>query len=531
MALLTRALLFLALAMAAACSLQTTEIRRCSGDRECAETFGAGSQCQSGYCSVPDERVRCSSNTDCAGLQVFSTCEDSFCRRVDVPPRCALTYPADFFTNAASRQGRVVIGSVVSFLENAEERRSMEAVFRRVEERNGIEDQRFALVSCNHDPGGRAGGVDTLTERQAAQVTASFLTDTLRVPAILGPLNSDAAESVIEATRARGTVVVTPGAGSPSLALLARDGDAALTDNRPGRFWRAVPDDRVQVDALWSELSDAGITKLAIVMQESSYARDIERVMRERAPAGVEILATRFFPATGANVAARIADAARAVGDEAATVGVLFLSASAADAITFLESAGGQRRFRPQRIFLTDTAHRSFFVTEAGDAAAGLFPRVWGTRLAPPERSRLLDEYVAAYATFFPNTPDPSRAPLAARSWDAAWLVLYGGLHVLVRGDEWTPRAIAQGMRRVTRPDAAPLSIGLGDYAEARRRLVAEQPVVFRGASGLLAFAPEVQELAADEVRVEIWRPSAGEGCSGELPCFLTERVLVTPAP
>lgn len=518
------------------CSLNTFDYTPCQSHSICESALGAGFRCVEGYCAPPGDERFCAQDQECADFtRLGGVCEEGVCAPPVVPDRCRQTFPADFFQDLSATSpyaDHIVLGVVLSFQNDAVERRAIETAVRQMNERGGADGRRFALVSCNHDEGGLTGGIDALSEREAAESTTRFLADTLRVPVIFGAIGSDPTENILEASRRSGALVVTPGAGSPSLTDLARDGQSRFTTENPGRIWRTVPTDGVQAAALLELFEDAGYSEVAVIRQDGTYARELDRLLRnrqaEQSP-GLTLLPARVFDSAN-NEERRSAIAAAGESDADA---ILFLSGDTADAIRFLSEAASRDNLGGRPLYLTDSAYRRAILNDVSGFASVL-DQVRGTRLAPAEGSARFEDFRRAYRGYFPTGTDPAASAFSATAHDAAWLVLYGVLWTLVEGRELQGIQIARGMRLLAGESAEPVELSVAEYATLRNRLAAGNPTAVRGLGGILRFDLDRQELASENAEIEVWTLSSDSGaCPEGSPgaCFVAvDRLIPLPA-
>jgi branched-chain amino acid transport system substrate-binding protein len=156
--------------------------------------------------------------------------------------------------------------------------------------------------------------------------------------------------------------------------------------------------------------------------------------------------------------------------------------------------------------FLTDAAANQA-VLEGSVAAAGLFPRIRGTRPAP----RDANDYV--YASFLANYrseyggQDPTAATFSAHAYDAAWLVLYGTAWSVLREQTITGTSISRGIRRLTAGATTPIiaSSWPGVLVAFRGR----RSIDVSGASGDLDYDLVTKETTGP---IEIWTVSSSNG-------------------
>lgn len=119
-----------------------------------------------------------------------------------------------------------------------------------------------------------------------------YLSDTLRVPAIVGPSGSEHVSDLFEAIkRERRTLLITPSATSE----LLRSVDPK-SEGRTGLLWRTVPTDSLQADRMAELVTEQGMVRLALLFQDDSYGQSLANDIRDQLKGRVELLESVFFP-------------------------------------------------------------------------------------------------------------------------------------------------------------------------------------------------------------------------------------------
>ncbi|NCG20568.1 MAG: ABC transporter substrate-binding protein, partial [Rhodobacterales bacterium] len=281
-----------------ACSLGKNP-GECATDDECRNAFGLGSVCAAdGFCDVGEPNIRCTE-----------------------------TAPPDVFQRPATYSNAVVIGSVFDMNTDQPQVRSAQLAVDQVNELGGLDGRKCVMISCGYQVD---LAIDDLTEEEAALDVARYLTDILGANAIIGPSASDQCANVFPDMEARDVMVMSPSATSPMLTNI--DGEGA-SDAAPGLFWRTVPPDDLQAQAMSWDLADRGITDLVIVHQESSYATALAENAQYHFGLA-EGTATLFSFDNDSSRGGAITDAGVSGAEE-----VMFQSSDVNDIIAFLQAA------------------------------------------------------------------------------------------------------------------------------------------------------------------------------------------------
>lgn len=220
------------------------------------------------------------------------------------------------------------------------------------------------------------------------------------VSAVLGPIDGRTAH-VAEQVVARGKgrfVLVTPWASEPT-----------LTQIKIPWFFRLVPDDRRQAEAVVAELSGArGLRKLAVVVAESHYDTGVAFAAFEKALMASNTRAERILVEEQALGLERTIGAVRAADAEA--VGIFAPPGTAARLARALRSGGIRAPlFGPLRLA------SSTFLNAADEAAEGML------LAAPPEASGpAAEQFRAKYRMACHREPSAA----AAYGYDGAMVLL-----------------------------------------------------------------------------------------------------------
>lgn len=453
--------LALLLVLAAACTQSEFEFAACTEDVHCRDSLGFGAVCGA------------------RGL----------CEQVTPTPRCARSYPEDLWQRPGRYRQSIVLASLMDRSSEAHQIRenAIRLAVKGANAAGGLEGRSFALVMCDIR---QNAALDELGRTDAAVASTQFLAGRLGVPAIIGPSASVDVERVWEVARKAGTLVISPAATSPALAEL--EGDSSDAD--PGLLWRMAPTDALQGRVIADDMTTRGVKRVLVVRETGAYGEGLARVFtdRFRQAGGSFELASIRSEAEAREAAAMLAPDAPAE--------VLFVSSQQAWIVAFLNAAGTAGSFAERHVFLTDAAANQSVLNLAADSAAGLFPRVRGTRPAPRDPSDYeLASFIAEYRTEYAGA-DPTGATFSAHAFDAAWLTLYGAAHALLQEKRVSGAGIARGLRRLGAGFERPIVQGSWPLVVSAFR--AGESVNVRGASGDLDYHPTRRDLSAP---IQIW--------------------------
>ncbi|MCA9488265.1 MAG: ABC transporter substrate-binding protein [Myxococcales bacterium] len=442
------------------CSLTTTSPEDCESNAQCRDAFGIGWVCG----------------------------EEGLCVDTPLPARCDRTIPPDLWAHRSDDYAdAIVLGSVYERSESLKDVQSIELAIGQVNESEGLEGRSYALIQCSNE---EDAAYDELTFDEATVAAATFLSDAVGVPAIMGPSYSSSTESVFLAVEGNGTMVISPSATSP--ALTALDG-LAPSDADPGLLWRTAPPDSLQGQAIALDLEGRGVGKVAIIYQEGPYGEGLTEVFLEHFSGQTELL---LFD-TAALLATYVADTATGNADE-----VLFISSEKPDVVAFLNAAGPLSGYASKGIFLADAAYDAAVLDQARSAAGDLFPNIRGTRPTTPS-GPVYDTFLAAYSAAYGGETAADSA-YTAYAYDAAWLVVYGTAWSTYQNGDITGMGIAQGLRKVS--SGQEVLVRPTSWSTVRASFDAGQSVDVVGASGTLDYDPITEETATP---IDVWTVNA----------------------
>lgn len=436
------------------CSLTVSSADPCESTTECRAAFGLGSACG----------------------------EDGFCRPAATSARCGRTFPANLLTDRATFRDAFVIGAIADeTLETHQARQNaVQLAFSEARDQGGIEDRPVGVIFCTNqvDP-----TLDSLDQRGATEAVTRHLIEELGVSAIVGPPSSDATAAAFAIASPANTLIISPSATSPALTGLEPD----ATDEAPGLLWRTVPPDSLQGRVIAGDLDMRGVSRVALIVQDSNYGNGLATVIEEHYSGQVQRFP--FGTASGRNAAAT--DAGSGTDEE-----VVFISSQTSDASAFLLFAESFAGYADKDVFLTDAAHNLDLLTEAASASA-LFPRVRGSAPAPLA-GVTYDAFLASYRAEF--GAEAQSFSFSANAYDAAWLTLLGATWALLQEDDLGGRSLARGLRHLS--GGVPVTLGADALSLTRDRFRLGEAIDIEGASGALDYDSVLEETTAP---VEVW--------------------------
>ena len=468
---LTAVIVAIVATTAAGCTFTTTDFSHCEANADCRTRFGFSWVCQ----------------------------DDGFCSESVRIPRCNATYPEDLFIDPEAHKDTIVFGNLMdqSLATHRARQRAARLAYKQANDEGGLEQREVGVVFCTveEDP-----EFDSLTRKEAGVAAATYLVDTLDVPAILGPAASDDVQEVFLAIRDRGTMMISPSATSPALSALDPQ---VVSDDAPGKLWRTAPPDSLQGAAIAYDMRNPGIGRpgpvdtVAVIYEIGAYGEALAQVFRDEFQAAGGT-ATLFSYETDGQRSEAVGNVAQMAFEE-----VLFISSQTREVIEFMNSAAGLAGFDSMGIFLSDAAANPDVLMEADPSR---FDQVRGTRQAP--RNEDTDLVYAAFLAAYSGEYGEDVRPFSftANSYDAAWLLAYGSAWSLYQESEVTSLGIAKGMRRVTsgQPEIEMVPTTWNQILE---RFADGIPVDVAGASGDLDYNPITEETTG---RIETWRIENG---------------------
>ncbi len=450
-------------ALLAGCSLGTSDYTPCETHAECRDAFGFGWTCG----------------------------DEGLCAEVEVEPRCETTWPEDLFSRPENYRDAVVLGSLFDHGSDTPETQAARLAFMQVDDVSGLDGRPYVLVECDYAVD---YAYDDLSLEDAAARGASFLADTLGVPAIIGPATSGTAEAAYYAASPAGTVVLSPSATSPALSSI--DG-LTKTDESPGLFWRTAPPDSLQGEVVAGDILDREVYDVSVIYRTGSYGGGLASVFDTAyRTGGGQITLLPFSDDTERDLAV-------AAVRETPPTEILFISSEPADIVAFLNTAHEYAELADVGIFLTDTA-RDQEVLDAAASAADLFDQVRGTAPSVRTDQPVYGFFAGAYAAEYAPA-GASDSVYTAHTWDAAWLAIYGVAWSVANEGAISGLGVARGLRRVSDGDA--IDINPINWTQVRATFDEGRGIDVTGASGRLDYDPDTEETTAP---IEVWHVADG---------------------
>ncbi|MBX2802105.1 MAG: ABC transporter substrate-binding protein [Myxococcales bacterium] len=441
----------LPLMLLAGCTLQLPSVSECQQSSECLAAFGWGSRCG----------------------------EEGFCETAQRHERCDLTEPADLFEDRQAHVDRVVLGSVYDRSAFPLEMQSIALAVRQVNDNNGLDGRLFGLVQCNSAEGFVDDGLST---DEASDAMATYLAQSVGVPAVVGPATSGRSQSAFPIFERSDVLMISPSATSPALTFL--DG-LAHTDDSPGLLWRTAPPDDLQGAVIARDVEQRKHERVAVIHQTGPYGEGLAEVFAAQFAGTAEL-----FPYTqGSDRDAALA----AVNEDVFVDVVLFISSDRSDITEFLLAAAALSLQR--EIFLTDGAFDTDILAAVRDVSGGLevLGRVRGTRPAVPS-GIVFDQFVASFAAAY-DGQDAASSGFTSYAYDAAWLAIYGAAWANYNESTITGTHVARGLRRVS--SGSEVVIRPSSWNAVRANFQEGNGVDVQGASGALDYDPATEETSA----------------------------------
>ncbi len=441
-------------------------VATCTNDAECRDAFGFGMVCgDAGYC------------------------ED-----VEVPARCASSFPDDLLENRDAYRDAIVLGSVYDAAYDVAEMQSVRLAFVQAAEGDGLDGHTLGLVRCSYEEDHDGDGLDYAG---AVAEVGEFLRSELGVPGFVGPYTSSETEAlwnVLSASEAGPGFILSPSATSPALTYI--DG-LTKSDAEPGLLWRSAPPDSLQGQVAAQDMTDRLITNVAVLYEAGPYGAGLADIFQEEF--GGEV--TRLEFSTETVMSEHIAD----IKADAAIQEVFFISAETGTIANFLDAAATVGGFVDAKgIFLSDAAADTDLLQDASSASA-LFDQVRGTRPAVPSGT-LYDTFAAAYQSTYDQ--DPYATIYMPYAYDAAWLAAYATAWSWFQDGAVTPEGMGLGMRRVS--DGTAIELKSSTWGTLKAAFADGVGVDVKGTTGSLDYDPETEETTAS---IEVWTiNAAGDG-------------------
>ncbi|MBI4701249.1 MAG: ABC transporter substrate-binding protein [Deltaproteobacteria bacterium] len=477
----------------------------CQSDAQCAAAFGLGSACDDGYCTEPQA---CQTGHDCrrgvgSGACIAGVCTAAF----PADPSCPVTEPEDLSSEPLSGpDAPLVLGGIFSLDEEFDQAQTKAArlAIREINASGGaIDGRKLALVLCDN---GGAGNKAEGTERERLnQHALDYLSGTLGVPALVGPLTSSDALVLIPYTLKQRypTVIVSPSATSPALTDEPDRLDGA--GDKHGLFWRTAPSDELQGEVLAKDVIglQEKISKVAVLFIQDAYGQGLAKVFQESYGPDK----TTTFPFDEKTDRKSLAEQVEK-HEKGPFDAVLIIAVLASDTVSILtEMAGTSLAAKP--LFFSDGSKDASKLLDPKlpDAVKDMIRGAIGTAPAGPPLDPKDARYVpfdqfdtALKKDFKISAKDYS---FLAHSYDAGYVISYGVLYASQFGNSFDGRNVAEGMSRLSK--GQDVDVGRTGWSTAKKGLTGPDPkeINIQGCSGPLDFDPATGEAPGP---IEIWR-------------------------
>jgi ABC-type branched-subunit amino acid transport system substrate-binding protein len=495
-------------AAAPGCSLGNIAQDDCESSGECEAAFGLGSACVEGFCSSPKA---CSTGHDCRRMFGGGACVNGGCvAALPRDPACSVTEPPDLLEKSAVGDGsHVLLGGIMPLQISVGDARSKSVMLavREINRTGGTVDGRpLGVIFC--DNGGPDNAVEGDARKALTEHAMDYLAGTLGVPALVGPLSSSDALTVISRAlfKSYPTVIISPSATSPALT---KQPDKLDPNDPHGIFWRTCPNDELQGNVLATSVIPKG-QKVAVIYAQDAYGEGLFSVFKQKYETGSDpampstVVSFPFDASTDRpSLASKVAGAAPQA--------VLIIAVQAADTVSFLtelaKTSVGSAPF-----FFTDGSKNDAVLLDPGlpSGVRDIIQNGRGTAPARPEgvnyelfKSNLDKDFMISADAF----------AFLAQSYDAAYVAAYGVVYASRSGADYDGLDVAEGLASLS--EGTQVNIGPTAWPEGKSELSSGPlKINVEGTSGGLDFDPETGEAPG---LIEIWKVLPG------LAGFVTE--------
>ena len=254
---------------------------------------------------------------------------------------------------------------------------------------------------------------DTGSRAEAAQVAARELIEVEGVTAIVGPITSNEALSVVPIATEKQMVVLSPAASSPR-----------LTNEGGEYFFRNYPSDVVEGHTMAEFCRNLALDKVAVLAADDIFGKGISEVFVDKYQASTReiVLSETFDSGLQADLARDLAKKVKSSGAKA-----VYMAAYEPDVAELLKALEAEKVEIPR---LGTSAVTPKIAALAGEAAEHLvFPQ---TAFNPMDSSTpIVVNFVNAYDAKYGSNPDN----YAAHAYDAVNVLATGLNKVAVPGD------------------------------------------------------------------------------------------------
>jgi branched-chain amino acid transport system substrate-binding protein len=490
------------------CSLGDVKPDACTGNAQCAATFGPGSTCAaSGYCT---DAASCTTGHDCrrnqgGGVCVNGTCQSTF----PTDPACTqFTEPPGLLQQPAfGPTAPLVIGGIFSLAAAHDQALTdpIRLAVREINDNGGLNNgQRLGVVFCDN---GGPGNTATGAARSALNAHAlDYLAGTLGAPYIVGPLTSaDAIDLIGDLTKnLYPTVLISPGATSSALTTIADK----LTPSQPyGLFWRTCPNDTLQAQVLATNVIGKVLptppASVTVVYINDPYGLGLAASFQTDYTAGqVTLVPYEATTPMDPTALAQLATTANAAKGNA----VLLIAEGGGVAVAIIEAMG-------QATMGAALASTPFFFTDGAMDSALLDPTLptWvQTLLTKAQGTAPASPSGQSYDIFNTNLMTQfgisgTSASFLAEAYDAAYVGAYGVVYASKGGPAYDGIDVATGMAHLHAGVAIPL--GAIKWTTGKDDLITQGQIDISGTSGPLQFDPATGEAPGP---ILVWGVAAG---------------------
>jgi ABC-type branched-subunit amino acid transport system substrate-binding protein len=493
----TLASLTLALLAASGCSLRNVKHDDCTGDDECAMTFGPGSKCSAGYCTAG---ATCKTGHDCRRAAGGGACVNGACvSTFPTDPACTMfTEPPDLLTKRADGSNApVVIGGIFSLAAPHDQALTdpIRLAVREINMNGGLNNgQMMGVVFCDN---GGPGDMATGTTRQGLDTHAfDYLAGTLGVPYLVGPLTSaDSLVLIGELTKqAYPTVIISPSATSPTLSTAP----ASLNGTR--MFWRTCPNDVLQGQVLAANVIGAAVPAIKTVTAvyiNDAYGAGLSMAFQQSFSMNGTVNLVPYEATTPMDptALATLATTADSMGGDA----VLLIAEEGSVAISIIGAMIG-KPIATKPFFFTDGSMDSDLLSTTSPAAVqAIVKAATGTAPADPDLTnptyKAFDVDLMSQFGISGNSQS-----FLAQAYDATYVGAYGVVWASQSGSNYDGVDVAKGMAHLESGLLTP--IGLLDWPSGKGNLMSQGSIDVDGTSGPLQFDPTTGEAPG---AIQIW--------------------------
>jgi len=306
---------------------------------------------------------------------------------------------------------------------------------------------------------------DSQSQSTVAVDAANQLVQLGKVPVIIGGVLSSVTIPMLTAVTGPAKVLqISPGASSPKLTALGREGKTN------GMFFRTITSDALQGSVAAKYALDRGMHRIAVIYVNNDYGVDLydEFARTYKGLGGVIVSATRYNEKQS-SYASEVTAAMAAAADG------LYLISTPVDGSTIARawiSMGGPRRF-----LLNDGMNSADFIQGVG---AKYLSEAYGTSsgTSPTVSTASFEQEYKAFARMDPGSP------AADRAYDAAAIV---GL-AIAAATRAEPAAIRAALFTVTDPKGTVIHIGEDEFAKALALIRNGKPIRYEGVIGPVSF-------------------------------------------